>query len=226
MASYTININNKSGSKTAFYLFAENPQVDSSDSPIDYKTPIFQKSQVVDIDSGQASFEIDTTVYAICTTSEQDLKVGASVQTSDKKQVTLGTYTSAASVVSATYDMATGSGDLNGPVAASEINNPPGGFTIETGSYDFPTSNNFCIGIGSRKGGKNVPLSVFPAKPNTTYNIFPVVKYYVTRAGEYTPGQLINVKAIGIKHLVEFTAGVTTIDLDFFKDNKFYPSTD
>ncbi|EPS40997.1 hypothetical protein H072_5142 [Dactylellina haptotyla CBS 200.50] len=224
MVSYNININNKSGSPTAFCVFTHPPKVDSTDSPTIY-TNVFQKSHIADSDDGQANFTIDRKVYAICLTSSDDLKAGTNVQTSEKKEVIIGDYTTPASIVQATYH--DDSGDLDDPVPSTENNSPPGGFVIKTAGFKYPTEDNFCIGIGTRTGGKNIPLAVFPAKPNTTYNIFPVTKFYVTPAGSYEPGDIIDVKAIGQSHLVNFTgSGKTTMNIDFANDGQFYPASD
>jgi len=52
--------------------------------------------------------------------------------------------------------------------------------------------------------GQVVPMATFLAAPSTVYNIYPVVKYYIA-TGTYTPGQIINVQAMGLTQLVDFT---------------------
>jgi hypothetical protein len=73
----------------------------------------------------------------------------------------------------------------------------PGG--AETGSYriiataDFSVANGYLLGLARPSNAPGIPLPVatFVAKPNDTFNITPVIKFYVA-GGAYTPGQIID----------------------------------
>lgn len=59
---------------------------------------------------------------------------------------------------------------------------------------------------GLDENGEVVPLAVFDMDPNETYNVLPVVKYYVS-TGQYIPGDVIDVQEFGEYILIDFTSG-------------------
>lgn len=59
---------------------------------------------------------------------------------------------------------------------------------------------------GPDSTGEIVPLATFPILPNQTYNVTPVVKYFVG-TGKYSPGEIINIQQIGPTILIDFTTG-------------------
>ncbi|KAJ6259876.1 hypothetical protein Dda_5520 [Drechslerella dactyloides] len=228
MVQYSLTVRNLSADRTAFILFTEPPKVDPNDNSTIY-TNVFQLSDPANNDGhGTAIFKIERKTYAICLTSKKPLGAGTNVTTSDYQEVNIGTYTQNADIVNVTYDQSNQGGDLQPAVKAATANTPAGGFvmTTTTGpSWSYPTNNNFSIGVGAMDSGSVQPLAIFKAKPNKTYNIFPITKFYVAPAGDYQAGDIIDVKTIPTYYTVEFKDGATSIVVDYASDNAFHPSS-
>lgn len=67
---------------------------------------------------------------------------------------------------------------------------------------------NWLIGLGGSKvGGQSGPAALFAPEPGSSYEIQPIVQYYVA-FGSYTQGNLIDVTQISTTNvLVDFTNG-------------------
>ncbi|KAK6535426.1 hypothetical protein TWF694_001886 [Orbilia ellipsospora] len=226
--TYNLTINNRCPDKVAFLLFTQQPKVDNNDNNQIY-TNVFQVSDNTNNDGrGKAEFRIEKKTYAICLTSKKPLGATTNVTTSDYQEVNIGTYTQQASVVKVLYDQSATAGDLQPATTAASVNTPPGGFVmtteVETGdpSWTYPTSNNFCIGVGAMDSGSVQPLAIFKAKPNKIYNIYPVTKFFVAPAGDYSAGDIIDVKTYSKGFPVEFKDGNTSITLDYANDYTFH----
>ena len=87
----------------------------------------------------------------------------------------------------------------------------PGG--AMSGSYriiastDFDATNGYLFGL-ARPGnipGVPSPVATFAAEPNDTFNITPVIKFYIAE-GAYTPGQIIDYTTVSTTAgVVDFT---------------------
>lgn len=70
-----------------------------------------------------------------------------------------------------------------------------GSFQILTGT-DFTPANNLVLGLASDNGsGIPSPVATFAAAPNESYNITPVVRFYVAD-GAFSEGQIIDVTTV------------------------------
>lgn len=77
------------------------------------------------------------------------------------------------------------------------------------------------LGFGGQdSSGDVVPLATFPMLPNQTYNVTPVVKYYIG-TGSFTAGEIIDVQQIGPTILIDFTTGPVTADITQNPDMKY-----
>ena len=58
---------------------------------------------------------------------------------------------------------------------------------------DFTAANNFVFGLSrvGTGGSTPVPVATFAGSPNVTYNIQPVIKFWIAE-GSYVPGTIIN----------------------------------
>ncbi|KAF9775584.1 hypothetical protein IL306_006292 [Fusarium sp. DS 682] len=102
MAYYAISIDNKSGSKRSYGVFAENPTIDraGSDKPPKITARIITSVQQVASDQGQATFILSKTLYATCgiydiesepaQTQTGAKHIGTGTEVIDQREVTLG----------------------------------------------------------------------------------------------------------------------------------------
>jgi hypothetical protein len=76
----------------------------------------------------------------------------------------------------------------------------------ETGSYriiassDFDSTNGYLFGLARPGNVPDIPspVATFIAQPNDTYDITPVINFYVAD-GDYTPGSIIDYSAVSTK---------------------------
>ncbi|GAB1316071.1 hypothetical protein MFIFM68171_06281 [Madurella fahalii] len=202
--TYDITILNESGASQSYLLFAVAPQVSGAGSV--FSNIFMTAPPIVSRPDGSSSttFTIARQFYGICGTSIENLAAGVKVATSDYEPVTLGS--NAGTPVAGTTLNFTTTGGANFPEPLPTATAPTNAFTIQCdSSFRLPDPNNSFVGLGGMNmAGKVVPMATFTATPSTTFNIFPVVKYYIA-TGTYTPGQIINLQAIGVTQLVDFT---------------------
>ncbi len=105
--------------------------------------------------------------------------------------------------------------------------------SAKTGSYaivsksDFTKANNYVFGMA--KAGSTpipVPVATFLAEPNDTFNVTPVVKFYVAD-GAYTSGEVIDYSAASTNAgNIDFTGlPQTTVTVTQNSDGSFTPNT-
>ncbi|KAK4209236.1 hypothetical protein QBC37DRAFT_378293 [Rhypophila decipiens] len=201
--NYNITIINTSGATQSYLLFAVVPKVNATSGEV-YTNVFMAAPPIISKPNGssQTYFNITREFYAICGTSIRNLSAGVQVGTSDYEPVVLGTNQKPGTTMS--FTTADGAHFPMPPPAATA---PNGGYTIATdSSFKIPNPNNTFIGLGGMNmNGNVVPVATFLAAPSTTYNIYPVVKYYIA-TGTYSPGEIINVQSIGVTQLVDFTS--------------------
>jgi hypothetical protein len=87
-----------------------------------------------------------------------------------------------------------------------------------TGSYrivakgDFTASNGYLFGLARPGKTPNIPspVATFLAEPNDTFNVTPVIKFYVAD-GAYTPGEIIDYTSLSTAAgTVDFTGKAQT----------------
>ncbi|KAI3546931.1 hypothetical protein CABS01_01151 [Colletotrichum abscissum] len=193
--TYTININNQSGSVANYTLFTEVPQVTANVQPKLWSN-VFASATA---GRGQPTvFTVYKQFYAVLGNSHGTPASGVTVSVSDKRPVTLGHMDN---ISGKTVD-----GDTQLMISVNQIpefdpDQPPnagktGAFAFKTDDrFDVSTakSNNWIIGLGGADSGGNFtgPSAVFVPEPNQTYQIQPKVVYYLTE-GKYTPGNIID----------------------------------
>ncbi|KAK3372289.1 hypothetical protein B0H63DRAFT_550779 [Podospora didyma] len=216
---FDITIINKSGASQSYLLFAVAPQVSGAQGP-PFSNVFLTASPIQSRSDGSSSttFSIARQFYGICGTSNVDLSAGVTVGTTDYEAVTLGSGSTPGTTPGTTLSFTTtGGASFSEPVGAPAA--PAGAYTVQTdSSFQIPTPNNTFVGLGGLSmSGKVVPMATFLASPSTTYNIYPVVKYYIA-TGSYAPGEIISVQSIGLTQLVDFT-GSTYNSMTYIHDN-------
>jgi len=201
--TYQITIKNRSGSSQQYFLFSSPPKINASPSPNVF-TNVYQTAPTVPSGNGTARFTITSQFYAICGTNPTPLGAPVQISTSDFETVTLGTDTNPGTTTVVNVSEDAPAFDTNPIVARSS----DGGYLVVTQhDFTFPNQNNIFVGLGadgSSGSGDVVPLAIFPAHPGQSYNIFPVVTYYIG-TGMYVPGEIIDVQDVGTIQLLDFT---------------------
>jgi hypothetical protein len=181
MTTYSISVLNSSGFAKSYVVFMAPPQVTSTGG----NPEVFSNAWVTFpgiLQGGTDSVTYTDATFAYWATAMLPVAPGT----------TMGQSGSAA-VNTATQDSVSFAGAA--PVGFSAVTH--GG--AMSGSYaisahgDFNASNGYLFGL-ARPGnipGIPSPVATFLAEPNDTFNVTPVINFYVAD-GAYTPGQIIN----------------------------------
>lgn len=185
MASYTIRIYNQSLLNKSYVVFMQAPIVTSNGGT----TPIFTNAWATFeniTNGGWDQVDYTETTYAYWSQPEQALSPGVTIDSGGVVAVNTATN----DTVNFTNTGATG---FLTPISPGSAQN--GSFQIVGGS-DFSPLNNFVFGLASDNGGAiPSPVATFSAAPNDTYNVTPVVQFYVAD-GNYTAGEVIDVTTV------------------------------
>lgn len=195
MAQYTIQILNNSTVAKNYVAFMEPPIVTSTGaSPQVYSNAWVTFNGVTN--GGFDTIIYDDVTYAYWGTTPSQLTPGTVISSGG----TMLVDTTTQDTVPFQGSLPAGFGTLATPGKA------------QTGSYqivattDFTPSNGYIFGLA--KPGKTpvpAPVATFSATPNDTYNITPVVKFYIGD-GSYTPGQVIDVSVSSTAYAtIDFT---------------------
>lgn len=182
MAAYTIKVFNQSEINKSYVVFMQPPVVSASGG----STPIYTNAwaSFENITNGSwDSVVYSETTYAYWAQPTATLSPGVTLDAGGVMPVNIATR----DTVTFTNSDGTGFTNLASPGAAQA-----GSFEIVS-STDFTPMNGFVFGLASNNGGIiPAPVATFPAAPNETYDVTPVVKFYVAD-GVYEPGQVIDV---------------------------------
>jgi hypothetical protein len=223
--TYTITINNNTGSPQNYNLFSEKPTV-SGVVKSDIWTNVYQTAESTP-DGAQASFEMWKTYYAIVGTWKGGQKVGARVGITQTRQVTLGTTQGDGTPVPGTTlnmtVIATKTPSFaKAPADSSAWDNA---YEVDTGN-DFTlenaTDNNFFVGLASSPdGASSAPTATFKPEPGVQYQIQPVNTYYVTFGTTFAVGQLLDVAKLPKSPLsVDFTVRGANVIINHTPDGR------
>ncbi len=183
MAQYTLQIFNQSGTPQDYVFFMQLPQVTSSSG----QPQIFTNAWVTFpgvLSGGFDMVNYTDVTYAFWGTTPSQLAPNVIIDSGGFAPVDTTTQDSVPFVAGPP----TGFGNVSHGGAT------PGSYRIIAGT-DFTPAYGFVFGLASATGTPlPSPVATFAAEPNQTYNITPVVKFYVA-AGSYMPGQLIDVQS-------------------------------
>ncbi|PIB91460.1 hypothetical protein [Caulobacter sp. FWC2] len=193
MATYTIRIYNQSAAAQSYVIFMAPPAVASTGGA----TPVFANAWVTFANLTPGSW--DSVVYTENSyaywSSVDRLSLGAVVDSGGVMAVNTATC----DTVTFTNTGMTGFKSLTSPGQASN-----GSFSIVAGT-DFTPLNGFVFGLAQPDGSPiPAPVATFSALPNETYNVTPVIKFYVTD-GAYAAGEVIDVAQVSNSAAVDFT---------------------
>ncbi|WP_165188322.1 hypothetical protein [Caulobacter soli] len=184
MATYTLQILNESGFNKSYVFFMTPPVVTTTGA----SPEIFTNAWVTFNSVGQGSYDTVTytdTTYAFWGTTPSQLAPGvilasggsALVDTTAQDEVTF----------------------IASPTAFSA---PPVPGKAQTGSFaivansDFVAADNYVFGLAQASSTPiPAPVATFVAEPNDTFNITPVVTFYVAD-GAYTAGEVIDYSSV------------------------------
>ncbi|KAF4337525.1 hypothetical protein FBEOM_8623 [Fusarium beomiforme] len=211
--TYTITIQNNSGTNQNYALFNEKPVVTSSVASKVWNNAL----KIAPAGPGSSTtFTINSQYYAYVGSSSgvpgQD-DVAVSVSTANP--VDLGSTDLQGNPKKGTtlkmdvVDMApqfTGKAAANGSLGAFGINTAPG---TDDNQFTFQAAkdNGWVIGLGKVVNGKTVPAATIIPQPNCNYQIQPINTWYIAY-GTYKAGQVVNFEMTGLtKATVDFTSG-------------------
>lgn len=198
MAKYTLKVHNNSGFNKSYVLFMQPPKaIAKGGQPHVFANAWVTFHGITNGSTDSVTYTDET--YAYWATATMPIGPGSTMGQSGTAAVNTATSDS----VNFLGSQKTG-GVGFGPVS-------PGG--ADSGSFDivakddFTASNGYLFGL-ARPGnvpGIPSPVASFAAQPNDTFNITPVIKFYVAD-GAYTPGQIIDYTATATKAAaIDFT---------------------
>jgi hypothetical protein len=195
MATYTIRVLNSSGFAKSYVIFMQPPTVASTGGQ-----PIVYSNAWVTFNGIQPG-STDTVMY-----TDETFAYWATATTPVAPGTTMG-QSGVAAVDTTQQDSVPFIGTI--PTGFGPLTH--GG--AMTGSYriiasgDFNASNGYLFGL-ARPGnvpGIPSPVASFLAEPNDTFNVTPVINFYVAD-GAYTPGEIIDYTTVSTNALnVNFT---------------------
>ncbi len=181
MATYTIEVLNSSGFAKSYVIFMQPPQVSATGGqPVVYSNAWVTFNGI--LQGGTDSVTYTDSTFAYWATATMPVGPGTTMGQSGVAAVDITQADSVPFIGS----VPTGFGTVT-----------PGG--AMTGSYriiasgDFNATNGYLFGL-ARPGnipGIPSPVATFLAEPNDTFNITPVINFYVAD-GAYTPGEIID----------------------------------
>ena len=197
MAEYTINVVNNSGSNKDYVVFQKEPEINANGRDVE----IFSNAWITF--SGIMPGNVDTLTYEDMTYAYWgSVPTQADPSTSVARYGTVQMDTSQLQSVPFIAGPPTGFGDVT---SSSDADQNSGSFQIVGGS-DFTVKDNYLFGLAKpTQTGVPGPVATFLAEPNCTYDIIPVMQFYVAD-GKYTAGDIINVKKFSsVSGVIDFT---------------------
>ncbi|KAK2601683.1 hypothetical protein QQS21_004758 [Conoideocrella luteorostrata] len=223
--SYTIIINNKTGSPQNYNLFSEKPEI-TGVVKSNIWTNIYQTADSTP-DGAQASFEMWKSYYAIVGTWKGGQQAGAKVGITQTRPVTLGSESGDGSVIPGTTLNMAVIGAKTPSFSKVPADNAAwkNAYEVDTGN-DFTlenaTDNNFFVGLASSPdGSSSVATATFRPEPGNQYQIQPVNTYYITYGSTFAVGQLLDVAKLPKAPLaVDFTVRGATVTINHTPDGR------
>lgn len=184
MTTYTIQVLNTSGFAKSYVIFSELPKVTQSGANVQVFTNAWVTFNSIK-NSGFDKLTYDDRIDAYWGVTPQQLDISV-----------VASFGGFAPVNTAKEDGVTFTGSV--PPGFSSVTPGiaiSGAYQIKAQS-DFNASNNYVFGMAKPTGSTPIPnpVATFLAEPNDTFEIIPVVKFYVAD-GSFTEGEIIDVKS-------------------------------
>jgi hypothetical protein len=191
MATYTIQVVNRSGFNKAYTILMASPRVNRNGEPLKAYTNAWATFPSLP-DNGFDKLVIDAKVYAFWGQA-QDLEPGVVVvphgvtlvSTADRDQVA---FTNMPNL--GFQDVTSGKADT-------------GCYAIATGT-DFTAANGFVFGVAKVGLQSSTAVGTFAAEPNDIFNIAPVQRFYVADLAA-VPGEIIDLSDLTAVATIDFT---------------------
>lgn len=197
-----------------------------------FSSNVYQKTSFVQNRGRTAHISVPSTYYAVTgtTSSIVDLQSG-SVSTIDWASISLGTATKPETTLLMVVDHSDPSHpspSISTPASDHPPTADPGAFMIKTGTdfsidnqsksshlncpinkrqliFDTSSCADIFIGMGIQNGPSVVPVSICPAPPSRSYEMFPKPRYYVAAASGYAAGQSVDENVLGSVAMIDFS---------------------
>ncbi|RPB18617.1 hypothetical protein L211DRAFT_719055 [Terfezia boudieri ATCC MYA-4762] len=197
MATYTIKVINGSTARQEFMLFNAQPALSSSVGKA--YTNVWVKSPSVMYPHGHATFVITDEDFAVCGTTPQALANGVVVTTGDYQAVSVTGSSPGTKAIVQVVDGGPGFTPATGTTTLANS------FAISVEPYNPIEYPNVYCGYGKYDSNNQVvPVTVWSAAPNMTYEITPNITYYIG-TGDYKQGTTVDVTTIGPTCKIDFT---------------------
>lgn len=199
MATYTLKVLNNSGFNKNYVWFMQSPKVISTGADPQVYTNAWVTFTGVTPGSTDTVTYTDET-YAYWATATTPIGPGSSMGQSGTAAANTATQDSV-TFLGSTSDGGVGFGKVTSPGSAMT-----GSIEIIAQS-DFVASNNYLFGLARPGNIPNIPspVATFIAEPNDSFNITPVIKFYVAD-GSYVPGEIIDISVTSTKvGTIDFT---------------------
>lgn len=182
MATYTIKVYNQTQANKSYTLFMHPPQITApSGSP-----PVYSNAWATFENITHSSWDsvvYTETDYAYWSRADRGLSPGVVLDSCGVAAVNTATR----DTVIFTNTGASGFLPVTSPGSAQ-----PGSFSIVSGA-DFTPADGLVFGLAQDNGTPLPgPIATFPAQPNETYVITPVVEFWVVD-GAFEPGEVVDV---------------------------------
>ena len=181
MATYNIQVLNSSGFSKSYILFMQPPQVTSTGGqPVVYTNAWVTFNGIQP--GGTDTVTYTDSTFAYWATATMPVGPGTTMGQSGVAAVDITAQDSVPFIGT----VPTGFGTVTAGGAAS------GSYRI-IAQGDFNASNGYLFGLARPGNVPNIPspVATFVAEPNDTFNITPVINFYVAD-GAYVPGQIID----------------------------------
>jgi hypothetical protein len=195
MATYNIQISNQSGFSKDYVVFQKPPTVVNNGSNVEVYSNAWITFQGL-LNGGCDKLQYTDETYAFWGTIPTNSNPMTKVMRCGSALVD----TSKLDGVAFSAGPPTGFGAVQAGIAVNS-----GSFQISAGT-DFTAKDKYVFGMAKPTNtGVPGPVATFLATPNDTFDIIPVVKFYVAD-GSYTPGDVINVKSFSTAPIeIDFT---------------------
>lgn len=195
MATYTIQVQNQSGFSKDYVIFQKPPVVENNGSNVE----VFSNAWITFeglLPGGYDKLVYEDITYAYWGTMPLATSTTTTVNRGGSAEVNTATQDG----VTFTAGPPTGFGPVTKGLAQNT-----GSFQIAANA-DFTAQDNFVFGM-AKPTNTGIPgaVATFLAQPNDTFDVIPVVEFYVAD-GSYIPGDIINVKSFStLPASIDFT---------------------
>jgi len=202
---FKVVIINNAGFTQQYLLFNDPPEQGSLGTVY---SNVWAKTPGVHGDGSKGSFLFNDDCFAACGSTQDQSSLdqsGMQIDTSDIKPVTLGAGTQEGTIQQVTLEEGGIGFDPKTTTGA-----PAGAFMIKGATFDPAQYPYFWYGVAKISDGEPKPVLTFSPHPGHDYDIYPVLKFWVS-TGDYTDGTTFKISDFGKVGHIDFTGKEQTI---------------